>query len=161
MGVYRTLRVSLPCARCGVVRRTDVQFKTADDQAMPVHDDDDVLNNVQPDVYEGIADAYCGACTRRWSDDETRAWCDVVAEEVEAGRAEVARSAWRHGRFDRSPAPGQVVTLVEPPPLTAAAADRRRRARDRRRARGPEQPDLREPPRAHRALGRRPAAASA
>jgi len=120
MGTYRTLHAGLACVRCGVVRRAEVQFKTGDDRAMPDYEIGDRADDVAPDLYEGVADAYCSSCMRDWIDDEKRAWCQVLAEDVAAGRVVARTAICRHGSLDGRPELGMVVTIDDRPALTAA-----------------------------------------
>jgi hypothetical protein len=120
MDTFRILSTTLSCLRCGADRRVDVQFKTGDDGAMPEYQVGDVVADVDPDVYEGITDAYCAPCMSRWIVDEKRVWFELMSEEISAGHLVARRATYRHGALDGHPEIGLVETILDPTPMNAS-----------------------------------------
>jgi hypothetical protein len=115
MGVFRIVHAEMPCRRCGFVREVGVQFKTDAGDWMQGYRVGDVVDDVAPDVYGGITDAYCTRCKASWIEDDKRISFDVIAEQVAAGESVARRGSWCY-----APAEGQlVVTLEAAPPLGA------------------------------------------
>jgi hypothetical protein len=121
VGVFRTLRIQSACLHCKAAFASGVQFKTGDDWEMPEHAEGDVVHDVQPGVYEGLADAYCAYCFVRWVAAEGKAHFAAIANDVQSGLI-VAR------RSERAGADG-VTDLAAP--MSAAEIRALPRARDR------------------------------
>lgn len=128
MGTFRILSATLSCLRCGADRPVEVQFKTGDDGAMPEYQVGDVAADVEPDVYDGIADAYCAPCMSRWIVDEKQVWFGLLSEEIAAGHLVARRATYRHGALDGRPELGLVETILDQTPMNdddvRALADR-------------------------------------
>lgn len=120
VGTFRTLNASLQCKRCGLMHRAAIQFKTGDDYAMPEYEVGDVVDDVAPDEFDGIADAYCGSCRSHWVEDEKRVQFALLADDVAAGRITARKATWRHGALDGRPELGLVLTLLDSEPMTAS-----------------------------------------
>jgi hypothetical protein len=121
MGLCRTLHTTLACQRCGVDHAVDVQFKTGDDRCASEYRPGGHAYDLAPEVFEGIADAYCATCSRLWVEEEKHAHFELLAADVEAHRIVARRATWRHGVFDGRPELGLVVTLLDAEPVSADA----------------------------------------
>lgn len=95
MGTFRSLHAPLPCERCHVARRTEIQFKTGWDRQERY----EVGEEVPPEsglkagvAYEGNAERYCVACLREWSVANVTVTFRVLAELSEAGSLRVRLS---------------------------------------------------------------------
>lgn len=119
MGTFRTLHATLRCLKCAASHCFGIQFKTGDDAEMSEYALDDLADDIAPGVYDGLTDAFCPDCHRRWVEDEKRAHFDCLADEVETGLVTARRATWRHGAMDGHPELGLVVTLDDEPPLTS------------------------------------------
>lgn len=120
MGTYRRLYADLPCTRCGVPDRTEVQFKTGADHAMPQYELGDLAPDVAPGLYEAIADAHCSACTARWIEDEKRAWCDRLGDQLDDGRLVARHATWHFAAGPRGTERTLVVTAEDGASFTSA-----------------------------------------
>ncbi len=146
MDLYSTVFASLACESCGADSRTDVQFYTDDDGAMPQYEVGQVVAALKPaSTYEGIAGAFCGPCMARWQADENEANFEALAIAIEAGEIvarfatyRVARARFADGPVrSRPPAnlvaeasretagplqQGPVLTILREAPLTPTEA---------------------------------------
>lgn len=119
MGTFSAVRADLACERCGSAYRTEVQFKTGDDLAMPVYDVGRRVPALQPgSPYEGIAVAFCAVCAQRWVADEKVSHFEVLADAIEAGEI-IARFATYHAELDRLDL-GPQLRVLRSEPLTPA-----------------------------------------
>jgi hypothetical protein len=96
MGMFRTVWTQLPCGRCGRLRRSGVQFKTGDDgledyeEGVVIPGGDDLQVG---QVYEGIAERYCGPCLREFEADLALVSANATAALIENGRLRLDRKA--------------------------------------------------------------------
>lgn len=96
MGLFSTVRIALPCLRCGSPYPADVQFKTGEDWDLPVYESGDPAPRLQPgECYEGIADSFCEGCLARWRIDEKLAAFEEFARRVEAGAVAARFATYR------------------------------------------------------------------
>lgn len=105
MGVYRIVKTKLACLQCLQSYIAEAQFKTGEDRSMPIYNEGDVVADIDPGEYEGIADSLCKNCLDLWHLDVAQADLDQLADEVDCGDVIVRRE----------PDPG---SKSEPPTLT-------------------------------------------
>jgi hypothetical protein len=119
MDMFSTVTTDLACERCGSTYRTGVEFKTGEDWALPVYEAGQVVPALPSGSdYEGIADAFCPDCARRWIADERVAHFDALADDVEIGKV-TARLATYQADLDQLDL-GRQLRLLRGEPLTAA-----------------------------------------
>jgi hypothetical protein len=119
MGTFSAVRMELACERCGAAHHVEVQFKTDDDHAMPVYDAGQRVPALPPgSAYDGIAEAFCAACAKRWVAEEKAANFEALAAAIEA-REIIARFATYHAELDRVEL-GRQLRIRRAEPLTPA-----------------------------------------
>jgi hypothetical protein len=119
MGTYSAVRADLACERCGSPYRAEVQFYTGDDRKMPVYDVGQKVPALPPgSAYDGIADAFCAVCAKRWVAEEKTANFEALADAVEAGEI-IARFATYHVAPDRLDL-GRQLRVLRSEPLAPA-----------------------------------------
>lgn|GEM_PF-2330636 len=91
MGLFTTVDAEFSCRRCERTFVGDVQFKTGHEQDLPTYREGDRVTDVPAGTYEGLVDAYCGQCTRRWRNDERLSHFKALADAVSSGTLIVRR----------------------------------------------------------------------
>jgi hypothetical protein len=92
MGMFRTVRLTRPCERCGRDNRQSLQFKTDLDDMQEYRLGEVAVTDhgLKPgERYEGITVRYCGPCMEEWSRAASRAWFEAVTDMVRDGKVEV------------------------------------------------------------------------
>ncbi len=86
MGLFRSVVLELPCARCGSAHPTEVQFKTGRDWCESYAVGDEIDDLAVSEEWEGIADRFCPPCQKNRQAERERAMATVVAAKVRAGK---------------------------------------------------------------------------
>lgn len=91
MGTFRTVLFQQDCKRCRKPASFGAQFKTGNDREMPEYLPGDVVDDLEPGSFPGIADNYCGNCFLAYEAAECRAMHEVLANWVEAAKVTIHR----------------------------------------------------------------------